>query len=288
MAKKEKKEVVEVEFKELSPKETKQVQVLAQEIATKPQLKLNREQIDLLKRTVAVGASDDELSMFLNICRATDLSPFIHQVHFVPFWDSKTSTERRAIIIGIDGYRSIAESSGKYAGNDDAVFDGESVVEIDKWENKKVVGKEKLSVPNKATVSVYKIMEGHRFPFTATARWSEYYPGGKKGMQWHKMPFTMLGKCAEALALRKAFPKLLSGTYETSEMSRTVESGDQDKRQTTAFEKLMLASKKMSVEELNEYKGKIEKSDKYTMAQKNQFKKFADGRIEELGTDKKQ
>jgi phage recombination protein Bet len=250
---------------------------------------MNRKQLDLIKRTVAIGASDDELRLFIQVCKGANLNPFLRQAHFVPFWDSKTGTEKRAIIIGIDGFRAIAEGSGKYAGNDDAIFDGETGLDVDVWEGKgaqrKVTGQKKLTVPSKATVSVYKIMEGQRFAFTASARWAEYYPGGKKGARWHDMPFMMLGKCAEALALRKAFPKQLSGMYEEAEMSKNFEEGKDDQRVATAFDKLMMASKKMSVAELEEYKAKIEKSDKYTLAQKNQFKKFADGRIAELQAD---
>jgi len=74
--------------------------------------------------------------------------------------------------------------------------------------------------PETATATVYKMIDGVRCPFSATARWKEYYPGEKQGFLWDKMPFLMLGKCAEALALRKSFPCELSGVYTTEEMGQ--------------------------------------------------------------------
>jgi hypothetical protein len=58
-------------------------------------------------------------------------------------------------------------------------------------------------------------------PFIGVARWTEYYPGEKMGFIWDKMPHGQLAKCAEALALRKAFPKKLKGLYVPEEMEQT-------------------------------------------------------------------
>jgi hypothetical protein len=69
-------------------------------------------------------------------------------------------------------------------------------------------------------VTVYKMIAGQRCPFTATARWDQYYPGDSQGFMWRKMPHLMLGKCAEGLALRKAFPAELAGAYVKEEMDQ--------------------------------------------------------------------
>lgn len=161
--------------------------------------------IDLIKSTVAVGATDAELQLFLHQCKKTGLDPLAKQIYFQKYNDKK-GTSKMTIIIGIDGYRSIAERSGEYAGNDDPVFDNE------------------LS-PTKATVTVYRIVRGVRCPFTASARWDQYYPGDQKGFMWKKMPHMMLGKVAESLALRKAFPADLSGTYTAEEMEQATKEG---------------------------------------------------------------
>lgn len=268
-----------VPLEKLSKTDQKEVQVVVQQITTPAQgeLKLSRQQIDLIKKTIAQGASDDELMLFLNICKGAQLNPFLHHAHFVPFWDSKSGTEKRAVVIGIDGFRSIAESTGKYAGSDDAVFEGGEDLEV---ETK--TGKVKFNAPKKATVAVYKVVEGQRYPFTASARWSEYYPGPKKGMRWNSMPYLMLSKCAEALALRKAFPKVLSGMYAPEEMEQAQQGAKEEKRANDGFTKLMKFAEKATAAELEEWKAKIEGSDKYTAEQKSEFKKVADKRISEI------
>lgn len=158
-----------------------------------------REQVELIKRTVANNATDDELNLFMYTAARTGLDPLLRQIHFV-----KRNTRdggKATIQTGIDGYRLLADRTGKYAGNDDPVFDDEEK-------------------PRKATVTVYKLVNGVRCPFTATARWDQYFPGDAQGFMWKKMPHLMLGKCAEALALRKAFPAELSGVYTHEEMEQ--------------------------------------------------------------------
>jgi hypothetical protein len=71
-----------------------------------------------------------------------------------------------------------------------------------------------------ASVTVWKIVSGQRCAFTATARWIEYVPPQGSDWMWQKMPHLMLAKCAEALALRKAFPRQLSGIYTKDEMAQ--------------------------------------------------------------------
>ena len=67
---------------------------------------------------------------------------------------------------------------------------------------------------------VKKIVSGVVCEFKASASWLEYCPKGKQDYMWNKMPYLMLGKCAEALALRKAFPNDLSGIYTDDEMAQ--------------------------------------------------------------------
>ncbi len=171
---------------------------------------LTPEQVDLVKATVAKGATDDELKMFLYVANRTGLDPFVRQIHFVKRrqWDDATKSYKEVgtIQTGIDGYRVAAVRTGEHAGTDDAVFE------------------EANSRPTKATVTAYRIVKAQRYAFAATARWDEYVQISSKTNEpmglWKKMPYTMLAKCAEALALRKAFPELLSGIYTNEEMQQ--------------------------------------------------------------------
>lgn len=169
-----------------------------------PELSFNERQIALIKSQIAPGVSDGELALFLEVCRSTGLNPLLKQIYAIK---RKSGDENRMTIqTGIDGYRLLAARTGTLAGIDDPTYDIED-------------GKH----PNRATVTVYRLIAGQRVPFTATARWREYAGLTKDGnpvAMWAKMPWLMLGKCAEALALRRAFPAELSGVYTGEEMAQ--------------------------------------------------------------------
>jgi len=164
--------------------------------------------LDLIKRTIAPTATPDELELFLHQCRRTGLDPLAKQIYFQKF------KGKMAIVTGIDGYRLIATRTKLYAGNDEPRFDGRiAITDCEKWDRI-------THAPAKATMTVKRIVGGVACDFTATAYWEEFYPGGKRGTQWRKMPHVMLAKIAEAAALRKAFPADLSGIYTSEEMEQ--------------------------------------------------------------------
>lgn len=163
-------------------------------------------QVGVIPQQTPVGV----IALFARFCRETGLSPFKKQT-MVICRNSKAGP-RFTIQTGIDGYRSIAESTGCYAGSDDYKFD-EGISEYQHLQ----AGR---GNPQTATATVYKIVSGQRVEFSATARWDEYCPGGENNQDfmWRSKPYLMLGKCAEALALRKAFPSRLGGIYTQEEM----------------------------------------------------------------------
>lgn len=176
----------------------------------------NQEQVDLIKRTICKGTTDDEFKVFLYAAKRTGLDPFARQIYAVKRWDSKEKKEVMSIQTGIDGYRLIADRTGLYAGSEE-----EPPQECDSAECKDCdsIGDH----PRSITVTVYKLVGGQKVGFAATARWREYCQRSKEGavsFMWGKMPYLMLSKCAEALALRKAFPAELSGIYTHEEMGQ--------------------------------------------------------------------
>ena len=263
-----KKEKVEKPIKE--EKTAIAVVEVEKQIAKEPEvfIKYDRRQIQQIKDVYAKGANDVELATFILVSARTGLDIFKSQIYLVPRWDTRLGKEVFRPQAGIDGFRAVAERTGKYAGNDDPVFKGEVQMKGGK-------------APEEAMVTVYKIVEGVRCPFTATARWTEYYPGEKLGFMWHSKPHIMLGKCAEALALRKAFPNIIQGFYESAEMDMTI-GAPKDDKQKKGFEKIKEIISKFDGVQLREYSEKIAKSEKYTDEQKKELGKLVDARLKEI------
>lgn len=163
-------------------------------------------EIALISHTVAIGAPLQELAAFLYACRETGLKPLLRQVYWI------RRGGKGALQVGIDGFRSIAESSGAYAGSEPPIFRG-------------VVKLGDRNVPERASVTVWRIVSGHKSAFTGEAYWQEFYPGdGPDGAMWRKMPHRMLSKTAEAEALRKGFPAQLSS------VSMSADAGEDEAR----------------------------------------------------------
>lgn len=183
-------------------------------------LSISEERLNLITRTVAKDHTIDELAIFLYQCRRTGLDPLSRQIYSIKRQGKAT------IQTGIDGYRLVAQRTKQYAGMDEILYD-EGLTEYEMLRD----GREH---PITCTVTVYRLVDGQRMGFSATAAWDEYKPpagqSGNGDAMWRKMPYTMLGKCSEALALRRGFPQELGGIYTNEEMEQagpiTVESRD--------------------------------------------------------------
>ena len=154
-----------------------------------------QEKIELLKNTVCKGSSNDEFQLFLHVCRKTGLDPFMRQIYSIP------RGSQRTIQTGIDGLRLIAERTTRYSPGKETLFVYDA--------NGKIIS---------ATSYVKKqTLDGTWHEVSATAFFEEFNAGTNF---WKKMPNNQLAKCAEALALRKAFPAEMSGIYAQEEMDQ--------------------------------------------------------------------
>lgn len=175
-------------------------------------------QLAALRQLGVTDATSGDLAVFFHQAQRTGLDPFAKQLYLIGRWSQQGT--KYTIQTGIDGYRLIArravDRSHEALGYDDTVWCGPDGQWFDVW----------LSVDPPAAAKVTVIRNGQRFP--AVALWSEYVQTVKDkktgeygpNSMWQRMGANQLAKCAEALALRKAFPQDLSGIYTTDEMGQ--------------------------------------------------------------------
>jgi phage recombination protein Bet len=166
------------------------------------------EALKAVQAAIAPELNPHELRLFAMVAYRSGLDPFAKQIY-------ATKRDGRVTFqTGIDGFRSTAERSGEYDGQDEPVYGPPCSCKDAPQPH-----------PEWASVTVYRQRPGMpRRGQTATARWHEYKPApgrsGNADAQWKKMPTLMLGKCAEALAFRKAFPYVLADIYSPEEMAQ--------------------------------------------------------------------
>jgi phage recombination protein Bet len=170
-------------------------------------------QIATLRQLGVENATREDLAVFFHQSVRTGLDPFARQIYMIGRW-TKQGT-KQTIQTGIDGYRLIARRAADRTretfGYEDTLWCGEDGVWRDVW----------LSKASPAAAKVTVIRNGERF--SAVALFSEYAGTTKDGSytnMWATKSSVMIAKCAEALALRKAFPQDLSGIYTAEEMAQ--------------------------------------------------------------------
>jgi phage recombination protein Bet len=186
-----------------------EVAIRAEAVLTPAPIEFNDSQLAVIKNTIAKGATDAELELFVSTCKRTGLDPFMRQIYFIKRYDAATKGQVGAIQVGIDGQRLIAERTGLYDGQDPIEWLDTDGVWSEVWTG---TGDN----PVAARCSVYRKDWSAGRKATAVVRWDSYaqtyVKDGKRfySPTWKAMPDVMLGKCAESLALRRAFPAEMS------------------------------------------------------------------------------
>jgi phage recombination protein Bet len=165
--------------------------------------------LEVLQASLYPGANPQSIKLVLGYCKAAGLDPMQKPVHIVPMWDSKSGQMRDVVMPGVNLYRTQAARSGEWAGMSEPEF-GPDVTEN--------VGGVQITYPVWCRVTVSRrLPTGEIVGFTAREFWKENYAvkGGKEksiapNAMWTKRPYGQIAKCAEAQALRKAFPEIAS------------------------------------------------------------------------------
>lgn len=171
-----------------------------------------------------LAQSSDSIVLALSYCKGRNLDPFKKFIHIVPMWNSAAGKMIDTIWPGIGEHRATAFRTGVFAGKDETKWGPD--VEV-------TAGSVKLTVPQWCQITVYRMIQGHRVPFPGPqVWWLETYSqkGGRSRDEtptekWQRSPHYMLEKCAEAAALRAAFPEELGGMNTAEEMEGKVYNG---------------------------------------------------------------
>lgn len=184
-----------------------------QTIVRRRELHFSREQIDLIKENVAKGTTDEQLQLFLYVCKKHRLDPLAKQIYCVLWPRQGGKFHDMVIITGINGFRTTAARDHKdFAGTSKPIFTYQDTV---------------LNTPAGRRIPESCTMKAFRKGFPEAAAevevyWSEFAPTDLKVTRsdfWNRMPRHMLAKCAEAQVLRKAYPDL-SDVYIEEEVAQ--------------------------------------------------------------------
>lgn len=184
------------------------------------------EQLQLLKRTIAFGTSDAEFALFVGTCKRLRLDPFAQQIYCMPTFGDGGKVYKA--VVSIDGFRSIAEDTGEYCGQTRPEWFNASTGD---WQGHWVESRP----PAAARIGILR--KGFMEPLVRQARYDAYVQTTGKGAErrpnsmWSKMHAEQLLKCAEAIGLRAAFPRQLSGVYTPDEMGQAQNEPEPEPRQ---------------------------------------------------------
>lgn len=186
--------------------------IIPQEHAAVSAQHFNSKQVEILKNSICKGVTNEEFEIFLMACQKTQLDPFMKQIHAVKRWDGRLKRETMTIQTGIDGYRLIAERTEKYAPGPKPTY------EYDDQGNLISATAYVKKLTNDGT---WHVVEAEAFFDEYCQKTTDKNTGESKAIgMWGSMQRNQLAKCAESLALRKAFPAEMSGVSTREEMKQ--------------------------------------------------------------------
>lgn len=157
----------------------------------------DEEKIGIIKEMFCKNATKAEFELFIHMAKRLQLDPICKQIYFIKFG------QKMSIVVGIDGYRAIAERTGTYMPGREPSFNYDKDGKI-----------------FSCTAYVKKFGPDKQWhEVAASAILSEYDTNQN---QWAKGKHYMLAKTAEALALRKGWPSQLAGTHTEDEMDKAI------------------------------------------------------------------
>ena len=180
----------------------------------------------LVEAIYPAARTPDSIVMVLSYCKSRNLDPFKRPVHIVPVYDSARGAYIESVWPGISELRTTASRTKGYAGCDEAQFGPNITMEFKgrvksggNWEDAKI----DLEFPEWCRITVYRIVDGQKCKFVGPkVKWLETYatqgPSDLPNKMWEERTEGQLEKCAEAAALRRAFPEELGNELTAEEM----------------------------------------------------------------------
>lgn len=181
----------------------------------------------LVEAIYPAAKSVDAIVLALSYCKSRNLDPMKRPVHIVPMYDSARGGYVETVWPGISELRTTASRTKGYAGCDVAEFGNKMTMEFKgrvKRNGQWIDEAATVEFPEWCRITVYRVVDGQRCKFVGPkVAWLETYAAqGNTDLpnkMWQERPEGQLEKCAEAAALRRAFPEEIGNELTAEEMT---------------------------------------------------------------------
>lgn len=169
--------------------------------------------VEDVKRYLCPKATDQELFLFVQLCRSQGLDPWRKEAYLIKYGDGPAS-----IVVGKDLFTRRAQANPKFAGFKSGiiVYRKDPEDKEAKWEEVFIDGSYKRPSDKLSGGWAEVFLKGYKAPIKVTVSLEEY---NRSQAMWNKMPCTMIRKVALVQALREAFPEELGGLIDESEVA---------------------------------------------------------------------